>query len=268
MPSSYKSKVIAVGSPDSGKENFFNRCEQIFSSYCDTSYWTIGLSIKIVNYDCDNEDHLDLALWDINPSQRFQLLFPNFLRGASGAIIFINFSNDFLIDEIEHWIEIIRENSGEDVPIYLVGSYLPPNNIIKLKEVLQSVEEKNLEGLYAIPINKRIRNSIVLNHLSIKILNIIRSRPNYLNYNKELEDEQKSLFQDFISYFSYCPICGGENHKSYLSKFYFDKNPNTEILRDKLLRLIEKSERFDHIYENDIKIGIPCCNCFNKLFAD
>lgn len=267
MPSSYKSKVIAVGSHTSVKEAFFKSCEYEFSSCCDTSYWTIGLSIKIVEYTNEEEDSIAIALWDINSGERFQFLLPNFLRGASGCLLFLDYSNGQLIDDLNDWLNIIRENTDCDIPIFIVGCSTNLKNRDNNKEVLNFVESNDLDGFYLISTKTQSRNSIILNHISRKVLENIKLRPNNLSLEANLKADRQSHFQEFVDYFSFCPICGKENHKSYLSKIYFNQNSYSRSIKEDLLLLMNKSKRFEHIYENDIKVGIPCCSCFEKFFS-
>ena len=125
-----------------------------------------------------------------------------------------------------------------------------------------------MEGFYLISPKRLKRNSIILNHLSRKILENSKLKPRYLNIEKDLNSEIKSHFQKFINCFLFCPICGKENHRSHLSKFYFTQNPQLKLLKEKLILLMDESKDFDYIYENEIKIGILCCSCFDKFFSD
>ena len=268
MPSSYKSKVIAVGSHNSVKEAFFKSCEHEFSSCCDTSYWTIGLSIKIVEYSNEEEDSIAIALWDINSGERFQFLFPNFLRGASGCLLFLDYSNDQIIEDLNLWLNIIRENTDYDIPIFIIGSSTDLKNRAIYKEILNFIDTYNLDGFYLISTKTRSRDSIVLNDVSRRVLENLKLRPNTFNLEDNLKAERRSQFKEFISFFSFCPVCGKENHKSYLSKFYFNKSIYPSSFKENLLLLMDKSKRFEQIYENEIKVGIPCCSCFEKYFSD
>ncbi|MFX1338022.1 MAG: hypothetical protein ACFFDK_05395 [Promethearchaeota archaeon] len=267
MPSSYKSKVIAVGSHTSVKQAFFKSCEQEFSSCCDTSYWTIGLSIKIIEYSNEDEDSITIALWDINSGERFQFLFPNFLRGASGCLLFLDYSKDQLLSDLNNWLNLIRENTDMDIPIFIVGSSTDLKKRGDYIDILNFVENNNLDGFYLISTKNRSRDSIILNHISRKVLENIKLRPCNFSLENEFNTGKRTPYQEFIDFFSFCPICGKENHESYLKKFYFDHNLNSRMLREKLLLLMDKSKRFEQIYENEIKIGIPCCSCFEKLFS-
>ena len=80
----------------------------------------------------------------------------------------------------------------------------------------------------------------------------------------KLSDEEKILFSKFLDFFSICPVCHRNNHKSYLRKFYFD--PNNIRFKNKLLRLMEHSNYFKDMYYNHITLGIPCCDCFKKIY--
>jgi GTPase SAR1 family protein len=266
VPSAYKSKIITIGSSSSGKDNFFKSCDQIFNSCCNTSYWTIGLSIKVAEYSNDQSDtNLTLALWDINPSERFRFLFSNFFKGAAAAIIFLDYSANHSFEDLKFWLDIIRDSSNY-IPIFLVGIDNEIQYRKYFREIINFVENNRLDGLYFISTFKKMKNSIILTQLSKKILNNIRSNQNILSINGNLKEVKLLGFNKFASFFSCCPLCGAENHKSYLSKFYFDNNEMNKRLKDYLIMLMERHERFDSVYENEIKIGIPCCKCFNKIF--
>ena len=79
---------------------------------------------------------------------------------------------------------------------------------------------------------------------------------------ENLSDEEKKICDNFLKFYSICPICKGENHKDNLMRFYFEETEFTKKLRDNLLKLMDNSEN----YKNKIVIGIPCCKCFKKIF--
>ena len=85
---------------------------------------------------------------------------------------------------------------------------------------------------------------------------------------KNLSEEEKSVFEQFLAYFSECPICKSENHKRYLLKFYFDTDPNKERLKDSLLYLMYEVDDLEEFFYNKITLGIPCCDCFKKFFKN
>lgn len=79
---------------------------------------------------------------------------------------------------------------------------------------------------------------------------------------ENLSDEEKKICDNFLKFYSICPICKGENHKDDLMRFYFEETEFAKKLRDNLLKLMDNSKN----YKNKIVIGIPCCQCFKKIF--
>jgi hypothetical protein len=85
---------------------------------------------------------------------------------------------------------------------------------------------------------------------------------------RDLSPEEKEQLEVFLEYFKYCPVCHKENHKKYLKKFFLSSDPFKQKLKDSVLELMEhpKGRWDDRIYYNKLTVGIPCCNCFNKVF--
>lgn len=84
----------------------------------------------------------------------------------------------------------------------------------------------------------------------------------------KLSPGERATYDKFMRFFARCPACGRPNHDLYLQDFYFTPGPDKAALRDSLVRLIEKTTDFDHVYGNiKLTIGIPCCNCFKIVFS-
>ncbi|MFX0101628.1 MAG: hypothetical protein ACFFCS_18780 [Candidatus Hodarchaeota archaeon] len=92
---------------------------------------------------------------------------------------------------------------------------------------------------------------------------------------RSCHDKEKSMlsgfdrvvFDRFMRVFSRCAICGKENHESYLEDFFFSPKPEKAGLRDAVVRLIRKTEHIgDLCSESKVFMGIPCCDCYKKIF--
>ena len=81
-----------------------------------------------------------------------------------------------------------------------------------------------------------------------------------------LTAEEKEILDNFVDFFSTCPICNQENHTFYLKRFYFSTNAELIRLKERLLELMKDSSEYDGNYYNKIVIGIPCCDCFKQIF--
>ena len=93
---------------------------------------------------------------------------------------------------------------------------------------------------------------------------------------KNLSEDDRELFHDFLDFYGNCPICKSKNHDEALKKFYFSKEPKNTRIRDQLLDIMDAFNR-DYVRirnyssyhsKSRIKLGIPCCNCFKKLFEE
>jgi hypothetical protein len=85
---------------------------------------------------------------------------------------------------------------------------------------------------------------------------------------ENLSDKEKDIFKKFINYFSTCPVCGKENHKIYLKNFYFSEELEEMRLKKTLIHLIRHEKEFSQLNFHNLKLGIPCCDCFKHIFAE
>ena len=69
--------------------------------------------------------------------------------------------------------------------------------------------------------------------------------------------------QKFVLNYGSCPICGIKNHENYLLSFYHDDSK--EELRDFLVKHMDSADIRE---KYKIIVGIPCCECFSKVFED
>ena len=69
-------------------------------------------------------------------------------------------------------------------------------------------------------------------------------------------------FNPFLRKFIKCPICGKNNDKDLLEKFYFDKNHYKQELKDKIIDLQTRVNSW-----LNVKLGILCCTCYFRIFG-
>lgn len=97
-----------------------------------------------------------------------------------------------------------------------------------------------------------------------KIKNVIDSEDllNQINKDKELDLSQENSIKIFLHYGKLCPLCYRENEKSYLLEFYFSTDPRKVEMRNGFIKL---SKGFEEKNNGNIRTGILCCNCFDKI---
>ncbi|TKJ18449.1 MAG: hypothetical protein CEE43_18035 [Promethearchaeota archaeon Loki_b32] len=105
-----------------------------------------------------------------------------------------------------------------------------------------------------------LRNEMLdeLNNLS----NIIKNNPDLKL--KALTKAEKQIFQNFIKFYSKCPICGNLNHFFNLKRVFFDDDK--KLLIKELIRLMTLNNR--KIEKFKIQLGVPCCNCYKNFYEE
>ncbi len=263
MPPSYKLKVIVLGPSKSGKEYFFNKCDQILDIFSESYYLTIGVSIKTAEYLHENNEILHFSIWDINTSERFHFIYHAFFRGASGCLLFFDVLNFNQSSELVHWIDIIRNHVGF-IPLFLVGTTSANlTDDVDCEEINSFVETNHLDGFFLMP----SQTNLIFERFARAIYENIILNPKKKEFQNILTSEERKMYEKFLKFFKNCPVCGGKNHRVYLRNLYFNRSPLLKNLKKRLMSLMEESKNFDKIYYNKINIGIPCCSCFSKFFT-
>ena len=269
MPASYKLKVVAIGGRNSGKSCFFENFVDKYNTFYDRSYNSVGVSIKIKCFSREEAidlNNITLAIWSINPEERFKFLYSTFFRGATGGLLFFNMANENCLNNLIHWIGIVR-NLTEYIPIILVGYESDLYNKVSIDEIREFVEEHEIEEFFLFS-KKSDNKSLILNHLARNVLENIGSESAIIKLKSKLSTEERELYEDFMSFFCSCPICHKKNHQSYLNRFYFSKNQKVSNLKDMVLKLMKKSSKLGKNKFKMINVGIPCCECFSKIFQE
>ena len=74
---------------------------------------------------------------------------------------------------------------------------------------------------------------------------------------------QLAEIQSFIKAYGICPVCGAKNHELWLLKFYHSKQ-NLKLLKF-LVRHINYTDLKTQQFK--LKLGIPCCECFDRYIC-
>jgi small GTP-binding protein len=70
-----------------------------------------------------NKHTVKVQIWDTSGQERFLSLTKNFLKGSNGAVIVFDITDRKSFEDLEQWIESIKENIDIDtLPIVLLGN--------------------------------------------------------------------------------------------------------------------------------------------------
>ncbi len=113
--------------------------------------------------------------------------------------------------------------------------------------------------------NHLSRNNNLLKDLMLRELNnlsdIIVRHPDFKINKMNYQDKQ--ALKQFLNYFSECPICHQKNHIYNLKKVFIEEDRN-------ILNALSRLKGFNGKLFNKIKFkfGIPCCNCYKRVFGE
>ena len=257
MSKSYKLKLVLGGSLASSKNTVLDTYEDNGSP--------IGVSFKSVECLVNEEDNYRFIVWDLKDRKRFRFLFPVFCRGACAGLLCFDLSNKESFSDLRRWITLFKESVNE-IPIILIGTRAnltnrevsedAINNLIANNEDLIYIEhtsllsvEENLEVIFK-KLIKRLQPGHILSHFR-------------LTFNKV--DEQLLRLKNF---FDRCPICKRRIHNNVGLKNMYRNTVDSDALRlkESLIRLVNNIEGIRFDYSNKISLGIPCCDCYKKIF--
>lgn len=295
MSACWRLKITLVGSSQVGKTSFIKGRIGFERSRLNTLQ-TFGISFEIIDTFLDNEEICRCSVWELNQHTRHLFLYPTFLRGAAGCLLCFDLCRHQTFEDLNLWIRLIRKING-NIPVFLIGTnndlrhevfpeeiddfmrsygiigYRPTSiyeenkRDIIFKQLITNAIERRRAGTgnydHVAPIQESVED--ILNQLSRR--DCIRYIPVVDPY-ESLSSKEKVVCDQFIANFAFCPICKIENHVNYLKKFYFSKKRKDIELKNQLLKLMVLSEDFEKLYYNKIKLGIPCCDCFQSIFAE
>lgn len=113
-------KILLLGDDLSEKQEIANKyCYNLFNP---SERLTIGVDFHVKTIKVDNK-LVKMQLWDVGGEERFRFLLPTYCLGANGAMLLYDITNPNSLENIEEFIDIVRQKAGA-VPIILLGSKL------------------------------------------------------------------------------------------------------------------------------------------------
>ena len=179
----YKIKIIVVGDSGVGKTNLINR---FASDKFDTnSKATIGVefvykALKI------NKEVIKVEVWDTAGQERYRAITSSYYKGAKGAIIVYDITNEDSFNNVESWMNEVTKKGKTDMQFLLVGNKKDLVNDRKVTEQkgIDKAKELNMNLFEASALEKTNVNE-AFNYLMKEIYLNIRREKNINTNNDE-----------------------------------------------------------------------------------
>lgn len=112
-------KIIVGGQGGVGKTSLLHR--YLHNEFLEDMKMTIGCQFhtQILHRQ---ERHINLVMWDLGGQDRFRFVQGKYMRGAAGAFVLFDMSDDITFENVNHWIDLLRENASPNIPIVLTGT--------------------------------------------------------------------------------------------------------------------------------------------------
>ena len=133
-------KIILIGDSSSGKTNIINR--YISNKFVENSQPTIGVEMFSRDYLIDG-DSIHAQIWDTAGQEKYNTLTSSYYKGAKGALVVYDVTQKATFDQVERYVNELKDNSDKNVFFALVGNKcdLEGNRMI-LKEEGEKLAQK------------------------------------------------------------------------------------------------------------------------------
>ena len=116
-------KIVVLGDVSVGKTNIIHR---IMGEDFREMEATIGaefmyLNIKNIDKD-DPSKTLSIQIWDTSGAERYKSITKSHIRGANGAYIVYDLTNEISFRNLDYWYNFIKEGADTNIIIYLIGN--------------------------------------------------------------------------------------------------------------------------------------------------
>ena len=133
-------KIITLGDSRVGKTSLI--VKYIENKFSITFVTTMGFDIKNKQITLKDGTEAKLMIFDTAGQERFKSLAENYIKKANGILLVYDISEKQSFQNIENWMDSIRENSNE-LPIILIGnkSDLNDERQVSIEEGQQKADE-------------------------------------------------------------------------------------------------------------------------------
>ena len=138
-------KILLLGDTSVGKTCFLLK-------YTDNKFQikhmsTIGLDYRVKSITLKSGKPVKLQLWDTAGQDRFRAITKSYYKSANGVILIYDITSIQTFDNVKPWISQIKEQSSQDIVIYIVGNKTDMEEERKIK----TEEGKKLADEYGFP---------------------------------------------------------------------------------------------------------------------
>ena len=108
---------------------------------------TLGVDIYTKDFNL-GASNVTLIIWDIAGQEKFDMIRKQYYKGAQGALIVCDLTRKDTFHNIDNWYKEVIENSGEKIPLILLGNKSDIEDEITVTDEQCKMLSKKLECNY------------------------------------------------------------------------------------------------------------------------
>ena len=144
-------KLCILGKAGAGKTSLSKRLTQK-EKYRHNHYQesTIGAAFTTTMYKDEEGNETKIDIWDTAGQERYRALAPMYYRAAAGALIVYDITNKESWEEIHYWVDELKNNKDENLPILLIGNKYDMKHQMKVEveQINDYCKDKNINNIY------------------------------------------------------------------------------------------------------------------------
>ncbi|CAD8129716.1 unnamed protein product [Paramecium sonneborni] len=123
MPEEMKQfKITLVGNTQVGKTHLCSRL--VLGKLPKVIIPTIGVEFAQKKYQLSNNQQINLQIWDTSGQERYKQISLPHLKKAKGIYLVYDITKKATFDQLEEWLDNIRQIADPDVTIMIIGNKL------------------------------------------------------------------------------------------------------------------------------------------------
>jgi len=138
-----KFKVVVAGAKNVGKTSLIRRYAT--GKFDKSTLSTIGVDFETKKVVVDNTEIL-LNIWDFAGEERFRVLFPSYISGASGALMLYDVTNKDSLNDLYDWINVIASVPNAPKTKILIEAKIDLERKVKREDGLKVFEKFKFQG--------------------------------------------------------------------------------------------------------------------------
>ena len=116
---SYKFKVVVVGDSGVGKTNLIKRF--VSNEFKSDSKATVGVEFLSKNFIINGEI-FKIEIWDTAGQERYKSITTAYYKGAKGAMIVYDVTNQTSFDNVDKWYNEIKDKAAKNINLIMIGN--------------------------------------------------------------------------------------------------------------------------------------------------